>query len=82
MRGILLSIASNFTVEFFRENILINDNVMECCRIYEVKKLVSFLSTWYVRPNKFNFFRLGFGLTCIVPRLPQHFSRQGFLSNR
>jgi GDP-L-fucose synthase len=35
-------------VEFFRENILINDNVMECCRIYEVKKLVSFLSTWYV----------------------------------
>ena len=32
-------------VEFFRENILINDNVMECCRIYNVKKLVSFLST-------------------------------------
>lgn len=32
-------------VEFFRENILINDNIMECCRIYEVKKLVSFLST-------------------------------------
>ena len=32
-------------VEFFRENILINDNIMECCRIYKVKKLVSFLST-------------------------------------
>lgn len=32
-------------VEFFRENVLINDNVMECCRIYEVEKLVSFLST-------------------------------------
>lgn len=32
-------------VEFFRENIVINDNVMECCRIYKVKKLVSFLST-------------------------------------
>eukprot|EP00529_Nitzschia_sp_RCC80_P030139 CAMPEP_0113512110 /NCGR_PEP_ID=MMETSP0014_2-20120614/39154_1 /TAXON_ID=2857 /ORGANISM="Nitzschia sp." /LENGTH=318 /DNA_ID=CAMNT_0000408425 /DNA_START=98 /DNA_END=1052 /DNA_ORIENTATION=- /assembly_acc=CAM_ASM_000159 len=32
-------------VEFFRENILINDNVMECCRIYKVDKLVSFLST-------------------------------------
>ena len=32
-------------VEFFRENILINDNVMECCRIYKVEKLVSFLST-------------------------------------
>ena len=32
-------------VEFFRENILINDNVMECCRIYKVEKLVSMLST-------------------------------------
>ena len=32
-------------VEFFRENILINDNVMECCREYNVKKLVSCLST-------------------------------------
>lgn len=32
-------------VEFFRENILINDNVMECCRIFKVRKLVSFLST-------------------------------------
>jgi len=32
-------------VEFFRENILINDNIMECCRIYEVQKLVSYLST-------------------------------------
>lgn len=32
-------------VEFFRENILINDNIMECCRIYKVQKLVSMLST-------------------------------------
>jgi GDP-L-fucose synthase len=32
-------------VEFFRENILINDNILECSRIYKVKKLVSFLST-------------------------------------
>jgi len=32
-------------VEFYRENVLINDNVMECSRIYKVKKLVSFLST-------------------------------------
>jgi GDP-L-fucose synthase len=31
-------------VEFFRENMLINDNIMECCRIYGVKKLVSCLS--------------------------------------
>ena len=32
-------------VDFFRENILINDNVMESCRIYGVSKLVSCLST-------------------------------------
>lgn len=32
-------------VEFYRENVLINDNIMECCRIYKVEKLVSFLST-------------------------------------
>lgn len=38
-------------VEFFRENILINDNVMECCRIFKVQKLVSFLSTC-VFPDK------------------------------
>uniref|UniRef100_A0A7S2RFL7 GDP-L-fucose synthase n=1 Tax=Eucampia antarctica TaxID=49252 RepID=A0A7S2RFL7_9STRA len=32
-------------VEFYRENVLINDNIMENCRINKVKKLVSFLST-------------------------------------
>jgi GDP-L-fucose synthase len=32
-------------VEFYRENMLMNDNVMECCRIYKVQKLVSCLST-------------------------------------
>lgn len=32
-------------VEFYRENVLMNDNIMECCRIYKVQKLVSFLST-------------------------------------
>ena len=32
-------------VEFYRENMLMNDNVMECCRIYKVEKLVSCLST-------------------------------------
>jgi len=31
-------------VEFYRENMLMNDNV-ECCRIYKVQKLVSCLST-------------------------------------
>ena len=35
----------NQKVEFYRENILINDNVMELCRLHSVKKLVSFLST-------------------------------------
>jgi GDP-L-fucose synthase len=32
-------------VEFYRENIILNDNVMECARIYKVEKLVSCLST-------------------------------------
>uniref|UniRef100_A0A6U4CW21 GDP-L-fucose synthase n=2 Tax=Phaeomonas parva TaxID=124430 RepID=A0A6U4CW21_9STRA len=32
-------------VDFFRENILINDNIMECCREFGVEKLVSCLST-------------------------------------
>jgi len=32
-------------VEFYRENIIMNDNIMECSRIYGVKKLVSCLST-------------------------------------
>ena len=27
-------------VEFYRENIIMNDNVMECSRIYKVEKLV------------------------------------------
>lgn len=28
-----------YKVEFYRENMLLNDNVMECCRIYEVVTL-------------------------------------------
>lgn len=32
-------------VEFYRENTLINDNIMENCRIHKVAKLVSMLST-------------------------------------
>ena len=32
-------------VEFYRENIIMNDNVMECSRIYKVEKLVGMLST-------------------------------------
>lgn len=38
-------------VEFYRENTLINDNIMELCRITKVQKLVSFLSTC-VFPDK------------------------------
>ncbi len=34
-----------YKVEFYRENVLINDNVMECCREFQVTKLVSCLST-------------------------------------
>eukprot|EP01039_Chlorochromonas_danica_P008814 gene8814-9718_t len=40
-----------YKVEFYRENVLINDNVMECCRIFNVEKLVSCLSTC-VFPDK------------------------------
>jgi len=40
-----------YKVEFYRENVLINDNVMECCREFKVQKLVSCLSTC-VFPDK------------------------------
>lgn len=41
--GLFHNMAKN--VEFYRENIIMNDNIMECCRIYGVQKLVSCLST-------------------------------------
>ena len=34
-----------YTAEFFRETMLINMNVIECCKQFNVKKLVSLLST-------------------------------------
>lgn len=34
-----------YKVDFYRKNVLMNDNVMECSRIYGVEKLVSCLST-------------------------------------
>mmetsp|Transcript_15625 Transcript_15625/g.20570 ORF Transcript_15625/g.20570 Transcript_15625/m.20570 type:complete len:321 (+) Transcript_15625:189-1151(+) len=34
-----------YKVEFYRWNVLMNDNIMECCRLYKVRKLVSCLST-------------------------------------
>ena len=39
-------------VEFYRENMPMNDNVMECCRIYEVEKLVACLSTCIFNPQQ------------------------------
>jgi FlaA1/EpsC-like NDP-sugar epimerase len=41
-----------YKVEFYRENVLINDNVMECCRVFKVKKLVSCLSTCLSFPTR------------------------------
>lgn len=37
--------------DFFRKNVLINVNVLECCRLVGVKKLISFMSTC-VFPDK------------------------------
>lgn len=34
-----------YKVEMYKDNVEINNNVMECCRIYKVEKLVSCLST-------------------------------------
>mmetsp|Transcript_67357 Transcript_67357/g.161498 ORF Transcript_67357/g.161498 Transcript_67357/m.161498 type:complete len:318 (+) Transcript_67357:94-1047(+) len=36
---------TRMNVEFYRENTMMNDNIMECCRLYGVKKLVSCMST-------------------------------------
>lgn len=41
--GLFHNMAKN--VQFYRENIIMNDNIMECCRIHGVQKLVSCLST-------------------------------------
>jgi len=32
-------------VDFFRDNVFMNDNVMECCRIHKVEKLISLMSS-------------------------------------
>lgn len=34
-----------YKVEFYRDNMIMNDNVMECCKEFKVSKLVSCLST-------------------------------------
>lgn len=43
-----------YRVEMWKDNIDINNNVMECCRIYKVDKLVSCLSTC-IFPDKTTF---------------------------
>ncbi|XP_069101847.1 GDP-L-fucose synthase-like [Argopecten irradians] len=40
-----------YNLDFLRDNLAINDNVLECCKKYNVKKLVSCLSTC-IFPNK------------------------------
>ena len=34
-----------YKVEFYRDNMLMNDNIMECCKEFNVSKLISCLST-------------------------------------
>lgn len=43
-----------YKVEFWRENIAINDNILQCCKEFEVQKLVSCLSTC-IFPDKTTF---------------------------
>ena len=62
-----------YKVEFYRENILIDDNVMECCREFKVKKLVSFLSTC-IFPDKTTY---PIDET-MIHNGPPHFSNEGY----
>jgi GDP-L-fucose synthase len=61
-----------YKVEFYRENVLINDNVMECCREFKVVKLVSCLSTC-IFPDKTTY---PIDET-MVHNGPPHFSNEG-----
>jgi len=63
-----------FQVEFYRENILINDNVMEACRRHKVQKLVSFLSTC-IFPDKTTY-PID---ESMVHNGPPHFSNEGYV---
>jgi len=62
-----------YKVEFFRNNVLINDNVLYCCKLFQVEKLVSCLSTC-IFPDKTSYpidetmLHLG----------PPHFSNEGY----
>jgi len=59
-------------VEFYRENIMINDNVMECCRVAKVEKVRaggagrrSEATTAHLKLAAY--FDPSFGLTSLVP---------------
>ena len=43
-----------YKVEFYRDNVLMNDNIMEACRIFKVQKLISCLSTC-IFPDKVSY---------------------------
>jgi len=62
-----------YPVDFYRLNVLMNDNVMECCRIYKVTKLVSCLSTC-IFPDKTEY-----PITeSMIHNGPPHFSNAGY----
>jgi len=64
---------SKYKVEFYRENVFMNDVVMECCRIYKVEKLLSCLSTC-IFPDK-----VEYPLTEDKVHLgPPHHSNEGY----
>jgi GDP-L-fucose synthase len=62
-----------YPVDFYRLNVLMNDNVMECCRIYKVTKLVSCLSTC-IFPDKTSY---PIDET-MIHNGPPHFSNAGY----
>lgn len=62
-----------YPVDFYRLNVLMNDNVMECCRIYKVSKLVSCLSTC-IFPDKTTY---PIDET-MIHNGPPHFSNAGY----
>lgn len=62
-----------YKVEFYRENVLINDNVMECCKEFKVTKLVSCLSTC-IFPDKTTY---PIDET-MIHNGPPHFSNEGY----
>jgi len=62
-----------YPVDFYRLNVLMNDNVMECCRIHKVSKLVSCLSTC-IFPDKTTY---PIDET-MIHNGPPHFSNAGY----